>query len=209
VFEQDTTDMLGGYQAGVANAHRAVGGAVWCGYRGLIFMACDTHLSPEQIPTALAYLDGAASVLGADLTGCYGFPELISAARAGGHARGFWQCGNDPGPLGDAHLWQVNTGSVSVAGVACDVNVQYAPIPAPGSTPAPVSSRHRLEDPVAPIPISVQPDGTFRATLMCESGGGSQVVAQAWLDIGSTWGASGFRVTALSPAAITCLYPAG
>ena len=59
------------------------------------------------------------------------------------------------------------------------------------------------------IPIDVQPDGSFRATVCAESGGPSQVVAQAWIDLGSTWGGSSFRVTCLAPTgAVLAVWPA-
>lgn len=66
-----------------------------------------------------------------------------------------------------------------------------------GTQPAipPITSQE--VDPVTAIPITVRPDGTFRGTLVTESGGPSQVVAQAWLDMGSTWGGSSMRATAL------------
>lgn len=131
VFEVGTGDMLGGRQAGIANATRAVAGATWVGHTGLIFMACDMHLTAAQIPTALAYIDGAATVLGTGRTGVYGFTELITAARAGGHGAVFWQCGVNPGSVSGVHLWQRNDGTVQVGGVQCDINEQYQPI---GST---------------------------------------------------------------------------
>src|SRR5213080_4861843 len=59
VFEIDINDALGGFNAGVANAKSARAGADWIGYPpgGVIFMACDEHLTGAQIPTAMAYLD--------------------------------------------------------------------------------------------------------------------------------------------------------
>lgn len=58
------------------------------------------------------------------------------------------------------------------------------------------------------VPIVMRADGTFRGTLCAESGGGSQVVAQAWLDLGCTWGSAQFRATALGAnAAVLATWP--
>jgi hypothetical protein len=47
------------------------------------------------------------------------------------------------------------------------------------------------------IPITPQPDGSFRATAMVEAGASSAVVHRAWATFGSTWGASQVVLTAL------------
>lgn len=135
VFEIGTGDMLGGFNAGAANARRALAGANWVGYPGdhPIFMASDMHLTGPQVRTAVTYLDGAASVLGHARTGCYGFPELTAAAQ--GHAAVFWGCGHDPGPGGAAHIWQRNDGFVRVGGLSCDLNVLYRPFTAAAAPP--------------------------------------------------------------------------
>lgn len=147
VFEIATTDMLGGFNAGVANARRALTGARAVGYPDdqPIFMACDMHLSAGQIPACLAYIDGAATVLGRGRTGVYGFPELISASQ--GHGAVFWQCGHNPGPGGLAHIWQRNDGFTTVGGISCDINVIYHPLPggaAPAAPPAAPPVIHQL-----------------------------------------------------------------
>ncbi len=77
---------------------------------------------------------------------------------------------------------------------------------ATGTTPAAAS--HHGDDPMTAVPINVLPDGTFHETVMAESGGGSQVVAQAWLDIGSTWGTSLFRITGIGSYGVVPLWPA-
>jgi hypothetical protein len=50
---------------------------------------------------------------------------------------------------------------------------------------------------MAPVPLTPQPDGSFRATVMAEAGSTSAVVARAWVTVGSTWGSSHVLVTAL------------
>jgi hypothetical protein len=146
VFEVGTGDMLAGHDAGAANARRALAGARWIGYPddAPIFMACDMHLTAAQLPACLAYIDGAASVLGKARTGVYGFPELIAAAQD--RAAWFWQCGHDPGPHGPAHLWQDNTTTTRVGGVACDINRLYRPLAAAQPAAPAAPSRRPGED---------------------------------------------------------------
>lgn len=139
VFEVGVDDAMGGYQAGAANARRARTGADWIGYPadGVIFMACDRHITNTEIPAALAYLDGAASVLGPASVGCYGFFELIDAAATHQKAAVLWQCGVRPGPSDPVHLWQRNTGTTRVGGIECDLNDLLRPLPLfTGAVPA-------------------------------------------------------------------------
>jgi hypothetical protein len=50
------------------------------------------------------------------------------------------------------------------------------------------------------IPVVPQPDGSFRATAMVETGSTSAVVGRAWVTFGSTWGNSHVRIAALDDA---------
>lgn len=131
VFEQDITDALGGFDQGVANAERAKAGADALGYQGLIFFCSDMHLTHSQLPTALAYLDGAASVLGRERVGAYGFWEFVDAAAAAGKAAAYWQCGIAPDPTDPIHIWQRNDRTTTVAGIECDINELLRPLPTP------------------------------------------------------------------------------
>lgn len=132
VFEVGTGDALGGYPSGVANGQRARRGADAIGYPpdGLIFMAVDMHLAVTQLATAMAYLDGAISVLGNARTGVYGFPELIAACAGSGRGVAYWQCGRPPTSPG-VHLWQVQPpdGQAIVGGVQVDINHLLRPLP--------------------------------------------------------------------------------
>lgn len=139
VFEQWTTDALGGFKQGVAYARRALAGADALGYKGIIFFCSDMHLTREQIPTALGYLDGAASVIGRERVGAYGFWEFLDAAIPLGKASAYWQAGIRPAPNDPKQIWQNNNmlGGVRVGGVQCDVNELLRPMPEPGTPPAP------------------------------------------------------------------------
>lgn len=135
VFEIGTTDMLGGRPAGVANGRRALAGARWIGYpEGRpIFLACDMHVTGPQLTTALAYVDGAISVLGNSGVGVYGFWELVDACIATHRGVAYWQAGIAPDTTDAVNVWQDNTRSVVVGGIQCDVN--HLLIPIPSSTP--------------------------------------------------------------------------
>lgn len=131
VYEVKTTDMLAGHDAGVAAARRARRGADWAGYPsgGLIFMACDMHLTAAQIPAAIDYIDGATEVLGAHAIGVYGFSELINRCAQLGKGAAYWLAGSRPQTGSAAHIWQRNDGFTSVGGVACDINELFTPLP--------------------------------------------------------------------------------
>jgi hypothetical protein len=120
VYQGDTTDADGGYSAGVRNAQRVK--AAWT-YLGApptpTFFTNDRTTLPN--PAAWqAYLDGAASVLGREYVGAYGFGNAMDAAR--GHASYFWQAGRESDVRSFVHVYQWNNGSVVVGGRTCDIN---------------------------------------------------------------------------------------
>lgn len=157
VFESVIGDMLGGYPAGVDHARRAMAGAAWIGYPvGVpIFFACDEHVTPHEIPTCLAYLDGVASVLGRARTGVYGFVELIQAAHDTGAAVAFWLAGRAPAAGSPAHMWQRNDGFTQVGGITCDVNELLIPIPAVVPAEHAEDQVALIELPATPMPMDV------------------------------------------------------
>jgi hypothetical protein len=137
VFEIGTNDFTGGFLSGVEYATRALAGAQWVGYDGIVFASVDTHLADGQLPTALEYIDGFIHVLGNARTGVYGFIEIIDACTASGRGVAWWQCGHQP-VLGSAtQLWQDNrpSGTVTVGGISCDVNWMLKPLGAGDMTP--------------------------------------------------------------------------
>jgi hypothetical protein len=147
VFEDVISDAFGGYIAGLAHAQRALAGAAAVGYTGVIFLSVDDHVTPAQMPAVQDYFVGAASVLGWDRLGVYGFSETLAAVQG---ARAYWLCGHHPLPGSIANIWQRNTGTVHVAGVECDVNELITPVPDPGG----------LEDHVALISLPATPRPT-------------------------------------------------
>lgn len=134
IYEQNTNDPAGGWNAGVAMARQAVQSAQAAGLPkgSTIFMCADAWLSTHGIPvsTAMSFLDGARSVFGPAgyLTGAYGFADFVYAAQNGGHADRFWLCGAESGVRNGIHMYQWNNGSVVVDGLQCDLNKQYIPM---------------------------------------------------------------------------------
>lgn len=129
VYENGTEDAMGGFRGGVVAAQAARADAAAIGYStGPIFFCADRHLAPGEVGTALAYLDGAASVLGRGSVGAYGFSEFINPARDGGHAAFFWQCGSRSAVRPGVHVYQRNNGTASVDGIQCDLNDLLIPI---------------------------------------------------------------------------------
>src|SRR5699024_9518141 len=105
VYQDDTNDADSGFDGGVRNAKRAQSGCDYLGYSGVVFFANDrtTWPSPE---TWRAYLKGAASVLGSDRVGAYGFGNAMDAAK--NHAVLFWQAGRRSDVRPHTHIWQDN-----------------------------------------------------------------------------------------------------
>jgi len=134
IYEQNTNDPAGGWDAGVRMARQAVASAKAATLPAgrTIYMCADAWLTTHGIPvaTAMRFLDGARSVLGPAgyLTGAYGFRDFIYAAQDGGHADRFWLCGAESGVRDGIHQYQWNNGTVVVDGVVCDLNKQYLPM---------------------------------------------------------------------------------
>jgi hypothetical protein len=120
VMQNTTADADGGFASGATNARRALAGAVHIGYHGPIFFTNDRTTVPK--PAAWqSYLDGAASVLGLDRVGAYGFANALQLAK--GHATYFWQAGRKSDLVPHAHIWQDNNHQPTVNGVLCDRNL--------------------------------------------------------------------------------------
>lgn len=123
VFEVLTTDPDGGFAAGVKNATRAKAGADALGYAGPIFF-CEDRPNTPSVPNWQAYLDGAASVLGIERVGAYGFHAAMDAAV--GHASVFWQAGRRADVRKHVDYYQDNNTQVHVGGITCDRNLILA-----------------------------------------------------------------------------------
>lgn len=129
VFEQYATDWRGGFNAGAVNARRAYDHAKAIGWpvgARPIYMAVDQDVVTEsEFASAMSYLRGAASVLGAQWTGVYGEHDVCARAAAEGAARWFWQCrawsGTPVRLFAGRHLYQ-HAGYVTVGGIQCDYN---------------------------------------------------------------------------------------
>ncbi|AHH97826.1 glycoside hydrolase domain-containing protein [Kutzneria albida] len=135
VAQQGWHDAAEGYQGGQARARLALEDARRIGYPEdlPIFMASDRWLGPNPergwpaIPlgTAMAYLDGAASVLGRERTGAYGFRDFVYPAQDGAHAWWLWLCGDEAGVRDGIQFYQWNGGTLSIGGVPADLNKVY------------------------------------------------------------------------------------
>lgn len=145
VFQNTTTDADTGYSGGVANATRALAGAQYLGYTGVIFFTNDR--TTVNASAWLQYLEGAASVLGRERVGAYGFRNAMDVAH--GHVPAFWQSGRQSELASFVHLYQWNNGRVYVDGLECDLNYVYAdyfPNGGAGQVPVPIQSTDEEED---------------------------------------------------------------
>lgn len=133
VMEVNTGDANGGFARGVEYAKRAKRGADVLGYNGVIFFCNDT---PEVAnPTAwVQYLKGAASVLGWERVGAYGFANAMDLAHSQTECKYFWEAGrrSDADKRKFLNFWQDNNTQVRVGNHTCDRNLVLKPMGAVG-----------------------------------------------------------------------------
>ena len=129
-WETTATRLGDGYGAGVSDAqaawaqHKACGGPD----NRPIYFSADWDVQPADVPNVLAYLDGAASVVGVANVGVYGGYRAVSEAMGAGKAQWSWQTdawsyGQTYGPR---NIHQ-RIGTVVVGGIGCDVNEALTP----------------------------------------------------------------------------------
>jgi hypothetical protein len=133
VAEGDEDDPAGGFAGGQDMAARARADADSIGYPGHlpIFFCADAWLNSRNIElsTAMDYLRGAASVIGRDRVGAYGFRDFVGAAQAQSLAHFRWLCGAAPTRDEETahlcHFYQWNNGQIVVNDLTCDLNWAY------------------------------------------------------------------------------------
>lgn len=145
----DTSDWLGGYDAGVHHAQIAVRYHTEAGGppRRPIYAPVDANPTLQQWNDLIApFLRGWASVVGLESTGMYGNARCIEWALEDDVARWFWQhnWSGDPALNVDhpaAHMHQIEIDARQVGGVTVDVNSvlkpDYGQWSLAGSAPAP------------------------------------------------------------------------
>jgi hypothetical protein len=134
VYEDHADDWRSGYSAGAAAARRARTHANAIGFpqnRPIYFAVDRDVVTEDEFRAAMAYLRGAASVLGAEWVGVYGEHDVCARAAAEGAARWFWQCrawsGTPVRMFAGRHLYQYygdGDGGPApfVGGVQSDIN---------------------------------------------------------------------------------------
>lgn len=142
-FEFDTTNALGGFNAGANDARTANAQALAAGMPSTrpIYFSVDFDAAPGDQPAIDAYMDGAASVIGRERVGAYaGFFPMKRLFDAGKIAWG-WQTFAWSGGHWDlrAQIRQIQNGVV-IAGGSCDIDEaqsddfgQWGARPVPGA----------------------------------------------------------------------------
>ena len=131
VLEEGNADPAGGRPNGERMAELALKDAESIGYPDSlpIFFSSDAWLGNTPLATAMAYLDGAAAVMGKKRTGAYGFRDFIQGARLGGHAEWLWLAGSAPTGTevaqGWPHFYQYNNATLNIAGIPADLDWAY------------------------------------------------------------------------------------
>jgi hypothetical protein len=128
VWETTAKRPLSGRAAGISDAQAAQRQATAAGMPSgrPIYFAVDFDAQPSQMPTVMAYLDGAASVLGKARVGVYGGYDVVRAALDGKHAAWGWQTR----AWSEGH-WEprarIRQGTTqTIGGVSCDLNTATA-----------------------------------------------------------------------------------
>ena len=126
VYENNLTEWRGGYSAGQSAGQRARNHANAIGFPQdrPIYVAIDQDVvTTDEFDAAVGYIKGAASSIGGMiLTGVYGEADVMDRIRSVHAGYYFWQTAAwSRGRRTNANLFQ-HVGSVSVGGVACDVN---------------------------------------------------------------------------------------
>lgn len=129
VWETTANRALGGRTAGLTDVYDAVAQATAAGMPAdrPIYFAVDFGPTAAQMPAVLAYLDGAASVLGPARIGVYGGYATVKAALDGGHAAWAWQTAAWSGGQWDLRaVLRQFASTVTIHGVSCDLNTATA-----------------------------------------------------------------------------------
>ena len=121
VFEQVATDAYGGFNMGVTNATKLRDHALALGLPARGFLCQDQWIATGKSALVKSYFQGAATVLGAQNLGIYGFSDTMDLTKDIG-AGAYWQCGAQSAIRPWASVYQRNYGAYSVSGIAVDVN---------------------------------------------------------------------------------------
>lgn len=138
-YEHLTTDISGGYAAGLAHASDFLADArakhVDLGEPAL--SAVDEHVTAANIPLAMQYQDGFRAGLRAGgwqgPIGIYGFSEVLIAAHQRGNADFYFGAGSRSSMPPYTNLWQDNTQTIQVGGSPDDRDVVLIPLPSSSS----------------------------------------------------------------------------
>lgn len=161
-WEYGAQDMLRGYAGGIADAQLALTQAKAAGMPAgrPVYFSADWAVTTAQEPAVLAYLSGAASVLGSAETGEYGGYAAVKAARDSGTVW-TWQTFAWSNGAWDARDTIRQTGSATVGGVQVDTNEAMVSDYGqwqPGRLPTQLAQEIAMQD--ALYAVAVAPDGS-------------------------------------------------
>ncbi|TQM30478.1 glycoside hydrolase domain-containing protein [Nocardia bhagyanarayanae] len=125
-WETTAARMLDGYNAGIVDARAGLAQVLRCGGRPdrPIYFSADFDATPQDQVPINAYLDGAATVLGAANVGIYGGYWSVSRALDAGSAAWAWQTDAwSGGNVETRRNIHQTLRQIRVDGVLCDVNV--------------------------------------------------------------------------------------
>jgi len=124
-WEYGAKDALLGRSRGASDAKTALTQATAAGMPANrpIYFSVDWDVAPTEEASVMAYLDGAASVLGTSRVGIYGGFYPVKTALDGGHASWAWQTVGWSGGQRDGRVNIYQTGgTTTVSGVEIDLD---------------------------------------------------------------------------------------
>jgi Domain of unknown function (DUF1906)/IPT/TIG domain len=135
VFENDplvgTPKPLGGNAEGITDANSADAQVIALGLAQCpIYFAVDFNVTTAQMPTVVAYLQGAASVIGLQRMGVYGTYNVVNNALNNSLATYSWQTiawsGGKLDPRTNIYQYQEAPPPIAIAGVSVDLDKTIA-----------------------------------------------------------------------------------
>ncbi|OCT17059.1 hypothetical protein A8709_24015 [Paenibacillus pectinilyticus] len=128
VFETTANRALGGRSAGLADGATALQVASQVGQPegSCIYFAVDFDVTPAEMPTVIAYIQGASSATPTYTTGVYGSYAVMEAVHAAGACSHFWQTYAWSGGKKSTfiHIYQY-LNDVMANGIAVDYDESY------------------------------------------------------------------------------------
>ncbi len=213
-YESTANRMADGHDAGVWDANYAQGNLVNLGLPATmpIYFSADWPFQESDQPAIDAYLQGAASAIGADRVGVYGSVYVLQRCAQNGTAKWFWQttAWSDGQLFAGAHLYQYDYDHY-IEGVNIDLDQALQPHfgqHADYLAPIPISSNGPTGDAVTTAAANLRASPGLAAavvgvlaagTTVTETGKSATADGYTWVSVTTPSGAGWVATALLNP----------